>query len=99
MNDELPAISMIPDYRNGTTQSTTFTAPANGFVIVIQQPGSYYGDALVRINNNEVWRFSGSSANISNTAIIPMAKGDNFVYQLVSGNFKVRSLIFYPGKS
>lgn len=91
--------SLIPNYNNPISQGITFTAPQNGFVSFIQQPGSYYGDDLININNREVWRFSGSSSNSSSAIVLPMAQGDTFLYSHVSGNFVVRSITFYPAKS
>ena len=96
MDSTLPYINLVPDFSKKVSKGTSFTATSNGFVVVVQNPGSYWGDASIQIAGTEVWRFSGSSSNSSSSAMLPMKKGDSFLYQLHGGNYAIRSILFIP---
>ena len=96
MDSQLPAINLVPNFSRKVSKGTSFTADSNGFVVVVQNPGSYWGDASIQIAGTEVWRFSGSSSNSSSSAMLPMQKGNSFLYQLHGGNYALRSILFIP---
>lgn len=98
LNSAIPAIisTVTPNYNAGISKTTKFTADRAGVVCLVQNQGSYYGDAYVLINGKEVWRFSGSSSNSSSSASFIVSAGDAFNYVLASGNYAVKSIILYP---